>query len=197
MTAVHCPLASQSQSVTVELNTYNWAPGRTAVTSRRVGASHCILGCQVLALATGYALCCGADCLIPIPDSFLRFTCQRQRLTLGSYRGIDSGLISFQQKKWKNPAFQTDCRSLDFERWHCGLPRISFQSHYIVKSYEKLSYRRGTARCVVSVEILPIATQQCRNYLYDKSWTKYQLSLIDPCNKIVLQTALDDLCDKL
>jgi len=33
----------------------------------------------------------------------------------------------------------------------------------------KLSYRRGTARCVVSVEILPIATQQCRNYLYDKS----------------------------
>ena len=41
---------------------------------------------------------------------------------------------------------------------------------------KKLSYRRGTARCVVSVEILPIATQQCRNYLYDKSWTKYQLS---------------------
>jgi len=34
---------------------------------------------------------------------------------------------------------------------------------------KKLSYRRGTARCVVSIEILPIATQQCRNYLYDKS----------------------------
>ena len=30
----------------------------------------------------------------------------------------------------------------------------------------------GNARCVVSVEILPIiATQQCRNHLYDKSWT--------------------------
>jgi len=29
---------------------------------------------------------------------------------------------------------------------------------------KKLSYRRGTARCVVSIEILPIATQQCRNY---------------------------------
>ena len=26
---------------------------------------------------------------------------------------------------------------------------------------KKLSYRRGTTRCVVSVEILPIATQQC------------------------------------
>jgi len=34
---------------------------------------------------------------------------------------------------------------------------------------KKLSYRRGTAQCVVSVEILPTATQQCRNYLYDKS----------------------------
>ena len=27
--------------------------------------------------------------------------------------------------------------------------------------------------------------------------TKYQLSLIDLCDKIVLLTALDDLCDKL
>jgi len=34
---------------------------------------------------------------------------------------------------------------------------------------KKVSYRRGTARCVVSIEILPVATQQCRNYLYDKS----------------------------
>ena len=33
----------------------------------------------------------------------------------------------------------------------------------------KLSYRRGTERYIVSVEILQIATQQCRNYLYDKS----------------------------
>jgi len=37
------------------------------------------------------------------------------------------------------------------------------------KTNKKLSYRRRTARCVVSIEILPIATQQCRNYLYDKS----------------------------
>ena len=35
---------------------------------------------------------------------------------------------------------------------------------------KKLSYRRATARCVLSVVILPITTQQCRNYLYDKSW---------------------------
>ena len=38
------------------------------------------------------------------------------------------------------------------------------------RQHKKLSYRRGTARCVVSIEILPIDTQQCRNYLYDKSW---------------------------
>jgi len=37
------------------------------------------------------------------------------------------------------------------------------------KYNKKLSYRRGTARCVVSVEILPFAKQQCRKYLYDKS----------------------------
>ena len=37
------------------------------------------------------------------------------------------------------------------------------------KYNKKLSYHRGTARCVVSVEILPIAKQQCRKYLYDKS----------------------------
>ena len=40
---------------------------------------------------------------------------------------------------------------------------------YTIYIYKKLSYRRGTARCVVSIEILPVATQQCRNYLYDKS----------------------------
>ena len=36
---------------------------------------------------------------------------------------------------------------------------------------KKFSCRRGTTRCVESVEILPIATHQCRNYLYHKSWT--------------------------
>ena len=42
-------------------------------------------------------------------------------------------------------------------------------SYVFACNNKKLSYRRGTARCVVSIEILPIATQQCRNYLYDKS----------------------------
>jgi len=40
-----------------------------------------------------------------------------------------------------------------------------------MRRYQKRykTHRRGTARCVESIEILPIATQQCRNYLYDKS----------------------------
>ena len=39
--------------------------------------------------------------------------------------------------------------------------------------YQKLSYHRVTARCVLSVVILPTATQQYRNYLYDKSWPNW------------------------
>jgi len=39
----------------------------------------------------------------------------------------------------------------------------------VMLKYKKLTYRRRITRCIVSVEILPIATQQCRNYLYDKS----------------------------
>ena len=46
---------------------------------------------------------------------------------------------------------------------------VSIAPFFPPHSDKKLSYRRGTARCVVSIEIVPIATQQCRNYLYDKS----------------------------
>jgi len=46
---------------------------------------------------------------------------------------------------------------------------VGRQEGHLACKNKKLSYRRGTARCVVSIEILPIATQQCRNYLY-KFW---------------------------
>ena len=42
---------------------------------------------------------------------------------------------------------------------------------------KKISYRRGTVQCVVSVEILPIATQQCRNYLQTKSCCRQSLTI--------------------
>jgi len=54
--------------------------------------------------------------------------------------------------------------------WHAySLGIHSGSTIWYLPMNKKLSYRRGTARCVVSVEILPIATQQCRNYMY-KSW---------------------------
>jgi len=67
----------------------------------------------------------------------------------------------------------------------CGVITFSFPIYHIGRPFcivqqAQLS-PRDSAQCVVSVEILPTATQQCRNYLYDK----YQLSLIDPCDKIV------------
>jgi len=53
----------------------------------------------------------------------------------------------------------------------CQNRRLSTNNWPYVYIDKKLSYPRGTARSVVSVEILPVATQKCRNYLYDKSWT--------------------------
>ena len=40
----------------------------------------------------------------------------------------------------------------------------------------------------MSVEILPIATQQCRNYLYDKSWTNRSYDVGPMFNKHVHST---------
>jgi len=41
--------------------------------------------------------------------------------------------------------------------------------HFPSSSVSLGTRSRGTARCVVSVEVFPVATQQCRNYLCDKS----------------------------
>ena len=39
-----------------------------------------------------------------------------------------------------------------------------------IRKYNKIkNNNKKFSYCVMSVEILPIATQQCRNYLYDKS----------------------------
>ena len=88
------------------------------------------------------------------------------------------------------PAYQSCTLTWSKERWaqigcrfsagslHCVLStnetQLMFFAHRLLNQeniikltvvtpwiYKKLSYRRGNARCVVSVEILPIATQQC------------------------------------
>jgi len=64
------------------------------------------------------------------------------------------------------PPHLSDVATLHWE----NQKKVTFRHYY---SYaledKKLSYRRGTARCFLSVKILPTATPQCRNYLYDKS----------------------------
>ena len=78
------------------------------------------------------------------------------------------------RQKTKAPVWFSFC-DLAFSRfssWNTDLWQTQTDRHRAIaytyrasiasrgKKYKKLSYRRGTARCVVSVEILPIATQQ-------------------------------------
>ena len=80
------------------------------------------------------------------------------------------------RKKKRKATVGRICRKGRFQAWNERvwgdglLIIISTNVSSITTVYKKLSYRRGTARYVVSIEILPIATQPCRNYLYDKSW---------------------------
>jgi len=68
-----------------------------------------------------------------------------------------------------------------------------------------ISYIKGT---IFNQQLLTLGANACSarsviclvsNYLCLRArlCQKYQLSLIDPRDKIVLQTELDDLCDKL
>ena len=71
------------------------------------------------------------------------------------------GCIASRGKKWKREKLKSKkriCSEVRQTVW--GIHVVSFEED------KKLSYRRVTARCVLSVVILRIATQQCRNYLY-------------------------------
>ena len=59
--------------------------------------------------------------------------------------------------------------------------------------YKKLSYHRVTARCVLSVVISPITTQQCRNYLKLNSTTRARP---DPTGPTRTRTDPHGLCRK-
>ena len=63
--------------------------------------------------------------------------------------------------------------------WNLSQKLLNY-THALIKQYtlfearlqlsrQEAQLRRVTARCVLSVVILPITMQQCRNYLYDKS----------------------------
>ena len=86
------------------------------------------------------------------------------------------------QWQWHQLGHVQVCTSLQADN-HASSPPLSFFTGRMpflppnqqcqsteCKLYKKLRYRRVTARCVLSVVILPITMQQCRNYLYNKSW---------------------------
>ena len=60
--------------------------------------------------------------------------------------------------------------------------------------YKKLSYRRGTARCVVSVEILPIAAQQCRNYTCTTSPEQIEVMKLEGKYAVIKFPVFHTLC---
>jgi len=97
-------------------------------------------------------------------------------------------LKSFNRNKFP---FSVLCSACDFAGAASRLPPQCGSKKYAVDfkricQYKKLSYRRETVRCVVSVEILPTAMQQCRNYLYDRSWKQEaQLSPSDCAMRLV------------
>ena len=72
-------------------------------------------------------------------------------------------------------------------RWSSKTSRVTTSYHMLhlnAENNKKLSYRRVNVRCILSVIILPITTQQCRNYLYDKSWPNrwYEVGGLDGGN---------------
>ena len=63
---------------------------------------------------------------------------------------------------------RTACRPDPTSEYVCFFCADVFNVNWradVRKYNKKLSYHRGTARCVVSFEILPIAKQPCRKYL--------------------------------
>ena len=62
--------------------------------------------------------------------------------------------------------FARQCGDI-FQEWWTNLKSFLSSDFGILCTNKKLSYRRGAARCVVSTEILPIATQQCHKQTDD------------------------------
>jgi len=111
------------------------------------------------------------------------------------FRDISGGVKFFKWATWpwQRPSRDIFHRQAELLAMANLYTRCGLYLHLSQRYDKKLSYRRGTARCVVSVEILPIAMQQCRNYLYDKSWTNrsYEvggLQCREMCNKHVHST---------
>jgi len=90
-------------------------------------------------------------------------TCQRKNCTkiteaVASVASMDQNLPFEQTHFFLTSVGWERCEITNVKRYN------ERRSGTLRRQYKKLSYHRGTAHCVLSVEILPIATQQCRNY---------------------------------
>jgi len=67
--------------------------------------------------------------------------------------------VTFYDKDQSFQVFSYDFKNIALNHRPCSVKTL----HYLIVKIKKLSYRRVTARCVLSVVILPITTQQYRN----------------------------------
>ena len=82
-------------------------------------------------------------------------------------------LVNLSVKIIKNPLWSDRHTAMNLDSFFGPQCKINCITASTYAYNKKLSYCRVTARCVLSLVILPVATQQCRNYLYDKSWPNW------------------------
>jgi len=133
-----------------------WA--RNNLFDKSTGYKHCTLSCKCMRLSN----------VAQIQSLKLTkwWTSRPHRPTWAHMHVFESPVmtsVSIAAYNTDNPTLRRFTRN-NWSIW--GNPIIMFK----IDVDKKLSYRRVTARCVLSVVVLPITTQQCRNYLYDKSW---------------------------
>ena len=104
----------------------------------------------------------------PEAEMFLGIILRKDRPNLPIYPTVESAEISPKHCLESKYAYGTQ-KNTHTHNVCVNVNRLNYSTRSASDVHKKLSYRRGTARCVMSIEILPIATQQCRNYLYDKS----------------------------
>ena len=120
-------------------------------------------------LATGLCLSvsvCLSVCLSVSVASRSSTKTAKRRITQTTPHDSPGTLVFGYQRSPRNSTGITPDRGAKC-RWG-GSKSATFDKSWLYLD-KKLSYRQVIARCVLSVVILPITTQQCRNYLYDKS----------------------------
>ena len=150
------------------------SPGQRAVKRVRVIVSFLLLW-RYVSVDVSLCLCI----CVSVASRYCVKTAGRIQLVYLTQRLSVSCQHCVVRKLWvspKNTTSATLCETLDLRKFCYGVSVIMVCCQLCSTKVDacsvnkKLSYRRVTSRCVLSVVILPITTQQCTNYLHDKSW---------------------------